>query len=54
MKQLRYEKKIIPKFLPKSNEVNEPFIEHKIKIENNKTYLIEQEIFGGKNIDFII
>ena len=48
------EKKVIPKFLSKSNEINVPFIVHKIKIEKDKTYLIEQEIFGGKAIDFII
>ena len=44
----------IPKFLPNDGEVNIPYIEKKIKLENNKTYLIEQEIFGGKAIDFII
>ena len=48
------EKKSIPQFIPKSNEVNIPYFEDKIKIKKNKTYLIEQDIFGGKSIDFII
>ena len=48
------EKKSIPQFIPKSNEVNIPYFEDKIKILKNKTYLIEQDIFGGKSIDFII
>ena len=47
------EREKIPKFLPKINENTLPFINEKIKLEN-KTYIIEQEIFGGKNIDFII
>ena len=29
-------------------------MEDKIKLENNIIYLIEQEVFGGKSIDFII
>ena len=48
------EKKIIPEFVPKINQVNISFLDEKIKLEKNKTYLIEQEIFGGKAIDFII
>ena len=48
------EKNSIPQFIPKSNEVNLPYFEGKIKIKKNKTYLIEQDIFGGKSIDFII
>lgn len=48
------EKRSIPQFIPKSNEVNIPYFEDKIKIQKNKTYLIEQNIFGGKSIDFII
>ena len=48
------EKECIPKFLPKSNEVQISFMDNKIKLEKNKTYLIEQKIFGGKSIDFII
>lgn len=47
------EREKIPKFLPKINENTLPFINEKIKLEN-KTYIIEQEIYGGKNIDFII
>ena len=48
------EKRQIPRFIPKKNEVNAPYIEEKIKIEKNKAYLIEQEAFDGKNLDFII
>ena len=48
------EKECIPKFLPESNEVQISFMDNKINIEKNKTYLIEQKIFGGKSIDFII
>ena len=48
------EKECIPKFLPEPNEVQIPYMKNKIKIEKNKTYLIEQKLFGGKSIDFII
>ena len=47
-------KESVPYFIPKSNEVNAPYKETKIKLVDNTTYLIEQEIFGGKSIDFII
>jgi len=48
------EKKKIPRFNPKKNKVNISYMKEKIIIEKNKTYLIEQEAFGGKNLDFII
>ena len=47
-------KETIPYFVPRNNEVNIPYIEKKIKLEKNNIYLIEQEVFGGKSIDFII
>ena len=46
-------KETIPQFLPKNNEVNIPFMDEEINLKH-KTYLIEQEIFGGKAVDFII
>ena len=46
-------KKTIPYFIPKITEVNIPIIK-KIRLENNNIYLIDQEIFGGKSLDFII
>jgi hypothetical protein len=49
-----HEREIIPRFLPEINMNNVPFIDELIKIEKNKTYLIEQDIFGRKDIDFII
>ena len=48
------EKKQIPRFIPKNNEVNAPYIKEKIKIEKNKAYLIEQKVLGRKGLDFII
>ena len=47
-------KKTIPYFIPKINEVNIPYMEDKIKLENNNIYLIDQKVFGGKSLDFII
>ena len=44
----------IPQFIPKSNEIKCPYFENKININNNTTYLVNQTIFGGKEIDFII
>jgi hypothetical protein len=44
----------MPRFLPEINMNNVPFIDELIKIEKNKTYLIEQDIFGRKDMDFII
>ena len=41
------EREKIPKFLPKIKENTIPFINEKIKLEN-KTYIIEQEIFLEK------
>ena len=43
----------IPKFIPKDNEINIPFLENKITLKKT-TYLIKQKIFGGKNIDFAL
>ena len=47
-------KENVPKFILNENEVNEPEPEKIITIDNNKTYLIDQDIFGGRGIDFII
>ena len=47
-------KEKIPHFLPRRNEVNIPFLDEEIELLKKKTYLIEQQVFGGKDIDFII
>ena len=43
----------IPKFIPRENEVNIPFIPSKLILKKT-TYLIKQKIFGGKDVDFAI
>ena len=48
------EKEQIPHFIPKINEVNIPSIDEEIELSVGITYLIEQKVFGGKSIDFII
>ena len=47
-------KETIPHFIPRIDEVNIPYIEKKIKLESNNIYLIDQKVFGGKSLDFII
>ena len=47
-------KENIPKFILNENEVNIPKPEKIITLNNNTTYLIDQNIFGGKGIDCII
>jgi len=47
-------KENIPKFILNENEVNIPEPEKIITLNNNTTYLIDQNIFGGRAIDFII
>ena len=44
----------IPNLISKQNDINIPFIEKKNKIKKNKVYLIKQEIYGDKLIDFLI
>lgn len=48
------EKRTIPKFIPKTTEKNIHFDKDKIKLLSKNIYLIEQEVFGGKSIDFVI
>ena len=48
-----YNQIVIPKFIPKKNEINIPFLESKIILKKT-TYIIKQRIFGGKDVDFAI
>ena len=44
----------LPKLIAKQNGVNLPFIYKKIQLNENRVYLIKQEIYISKSIDFII